>query len=217
MASTTLRLFESGKGAFSTAASRAVRHPNTGAAARAFCLLASVTTQASADAVPVWFGAVPSVAPINSPVFARWAPLPGQPGYLQSIAYIETRIRYVDPSAGFFVSPAGEICVRTRPSSVTSIYEDTYRTWCVYPHLVHQVEPTVNSVANLNGVRLWCAHDFPHCAYSVSEPGQTANSIYAAAIDHRQVRTALANLIFMMSGALAGGRPTQLGQAGEIR
>ena len=91
MASAALRLFEAGRRAFSTVASSGVRRPCIGAAARAFCLLACVPTQAGAEAVPVWFGAVPSV--INSPVFARWAPLRGQLGYLQSIAYIDSRIR----------------------------------------------------------------------------------------------------------------------------
>jgi hypothetical protein len=182
-----------------------------------FCLLACMTTPAAAEAVPVWFGPPPSVAAVNSPVFARWAPLRGQLGYLQSIAYIDSRMRYVDPSAGFFVSPAGEICVRTRPSSSTSIYDDRYRTWCFYPRLVHQVEPMSNSVANLNGVRLWCAHDFPHCAYSVDEPGRTANSIFAEAIDHRQVRAVLGNLIFIMSGVVTAAAPTPLGQTAEIR
>jgi hypothetical protein len=135
MGSAVVHLLEAGQRTLAAASSTAVRWPTIAAAAATSCFLACTTTPARADAVPVSFTAVPPQAAINSPVFARWAPLPGQPGYLQSIAYVESRIRYVDPSAGFFVSSNGEICFCTRPGSPTSIYDDTYRTWCLYPQL----------------------------------------------------------------------------------
>jgi hypothetical protein len=63
----------------------------------------------------------------NSPAFARRDPLPGRPNYLQTIKYIDDGMRYVDPLTQFFVSPAGEMCFRTKPNYPQVIYEFRYR------------------------------------------------------------------------------------------
>src|ERR1041385_5071606 len=54
--------------------------------------------------------------PINSPAFAVRAPLPGRPGYLETIKFIDDGVRYVDPVSHFYISAAGEMCFHTPPS-----------------------------------------------------------------------------------------------------
>ena len=140
-------------------------------------------------------------APINSLAFARRDPLPGQPGYLQTVKYIDDGMRYLDPWSRFFISPAGEMCFRTRPNYPTIYYNTYYRIWCMYPQTVDRVE--AGAGATFNEVRLWCMHAYPQCAHSFDE---IANEISAATIDYRQERAALENLIYLMGGS---ARPSQ--------
>ena len=52
----------------------------------------------------------PPTPPINSLAFQRRPPLPGQPGYLATIKYIDDGVHYISPIAGFFVSNTGDMC-----------------------------------------------------------------------------------------------------------
>jgi hypothetical protein len=140
--------------------------------------------------------------PINSPAFAVRATLPGQPGYLETVNYIDTGMRYIDPESRFFISAAGEMCFRTRPRYPTIYYDIYYRNWCVYPQSVERVEAGVGLTAN--EVRLWCMHVYPECVHTFNE---IASSVSAPTIDYRQEREALENLIYLMGGIVRPSRP----------
>jgi hypothetical protein len=103
----------------------------------------------------------------NSPAFARRDPLPGRPNYLQTIKYIDDGMRYVDPLTQFFVSPAGEMCFRTKPNYPQVIYEFRYRIWCIYPQTVDRVEAVSNDITRINEVHL-CACARTRNAHAVS-------------------------------------------------
>ena len=153
----------------------------------------------------VWPFAVTSEhAPINSIVFAVRSVLPGQPGYLQTIKYIDDGMRYADPGSRFFISPAGEMCFRLRPHYPTVYYDDYYRNWCMHPWMVDRVEAGIGFA--LNEVRLWCAHSAPQCAHAADE---IANGISAPSIEYQQERLALENLIFLMGGSVRPSKPLE--------
>ena len=149
------------------------------------------------QALPAGFFTAPAPAPINSPAFAVRAPLPGQPGYLHTVKFIDDGMRYVDPPSQFYISPAGEMCFRTRPDYPTIIYENFYRDWCIFPQAVDRVEAVTNPT--LNEVRLWCMRAYPQCARSLGD-GRIATSISAPTLDYRQERAALEHLVYMMGG-----------------
>ena len=141
-------------------------------------------------------------APINSPVFAVRGALPGQPSFSQTVKYIDDGMRYIDPESAFFISPAGEMCFRTRPHYPTIYYDTYYRNWCVYPQSVERVEAGVGLTSN--EVRLWCMHAYPQCVHTFYE---IADSISAPTMDYRQERAALENLIYLMGGVVTPSRP----------
>ena len=143
----------------------------------------------------------------NSPAFARRGPLPGRPDYLLTIKYIDDGMRYVDPLTHFFISPAGEMCFRTKPNYPQVIYATRYRTWCMYPQTVDHVEAVTNDITRINEVHLWCRRAYPQCAHGLSEPGWIANRIYASTVDYRQERDALENLIYLMGGEIKFSPP----------
>src|SRR5579875_1065900 len=65
----------------------------------------------SADAQGALFGDWRPPPPmIDSPAFALRSPLPGHPGYLETIAYIDDGLKYVDSKRAFFVSRDGRMC-----------------------------------------------------------------------------------------------------------
>jgi hypothetical protein len=136
----------------------------------------------------------------NSPSFVRRGPPPGRPDYLQTIKYIDDGMRYVDPLTQFFISPAGEMCFRTKPNYPQVIYETRYRIWCIYPQTVDHVEAVTNDITRINEVHVWCLRAYPQCAHNLTEPGWIANSISASTLDYRQERDALENLIYLMGG-----------------
>src|SRR5437763_7834841 len=164
----------------------------------AIWLMAFAPTALYGEAMPSGVAiAVPSV-PINILPFAKREPLLGHPSYLQTVKYIDDGMRYIDPRSQFFISPAGEMCFRTRPDYPKVMYESFYTTWCIHPQFVDRVEAITN--ATFDEVRLWCTHAYPQCVHSVGEFGRNANSIIAPTIDYRQERAALENLIYLMGG-----------------
>ena len=136
----------------------------------------------------------------NSPAFARRGPLPGRPDYLLTIKYIDDGMRYVDPLTHFFISPAGEMCFRTKPNYPQVIYETRYRVWCIDPQTVDRVDAVTNDITRINEVHVWCRRAYPQCAHSLSEPGWIANSISTSTVDYRKERDALEDLVDLMGG-----------------
>lgn len=163
----------------------------------AMVLMLGAPAAVQAQPVPAGYPVAAPAPAIDSPIFAVRLPPPGHPGYLATIKYIDDGMRYVDPLAGFYVSPAGELCFHTRPDYPTTIYENYYRDWCIFPQSVDRVEALPNPT--LNEVRLWCRRAFPQCARSLGD-GRIADSILAPTLDYRQERDALEHLIFMMGG-----------------
>lgn len=179
-----------------------------------FILLAAFApTGARGQAMPAGLVVAVYPQPFNSVAFAVRQPLPGRLAYLQAIRYIDDGMKYTDPLSGFFVSPAGELCFRVFPHSPRIIYESHHSSWCMYPQYVGRVEAMANKITNVNEVRLWCARPFPQCARRV-EPSNplgaapwAANSISAAALDYREQRAALQDLIYLMGGNIGAAAP----------
>lgn len=179
----------------------------------AICLALWATTICCAPAQSGGLLAEPSPAMIDSVRFAIRPPLPGQPGYRLTIKFIDDGMRYVDPLSQFYISPVGEMCFRTRPGYPTTIYENYYRDWCVFPQTVDRVEAVTNPTTN--EVRLWCMRAFPQCARSLAD-GHIGNSISAPTLDYRQERAALEHLVYMMGGNARPSEPIGR-EAAELR
>jgi hypothetical protein len=161
-----------------------------------------------AAAQSAWFDATtqptPFSSPINSIAYARHGPLPGHPGYFQTIKYIDDGIKYVDSNSSFIISPHGEICFFTLPNSPQTIYEGPYRFWCAYPQSIGRVEAVRRSGGNFNEIHLWCGREYPQCAHKIgywnplAESGWFANSIAVPTAAYQHERAALEDLVFMM-------------------
>jgi hypothetical protein len=147
-----------------------------------------------------------SPPPINSVAFERRASLPGQPGYLETIQYIDNSVRYIDPSAQFFVSPDGEICFRGLVNRQQVQFETYQNYWCMHPFAVNNIDALQNNVSYVNEVRLWCAHAAPQCAHRVgyadfldTSPG-ISNSVLVQVTPYQPTRAALEHLVYLMGG-----------------
>ncbi len=143
--------------------------------------------------------------PIDSPVFARRAPLPGQPGYLETIKYVDDGLRYIAANAGFLVSASGEMCFlgSITPGVPLELVPQHY--WCMSPFAVSAVDALENATSYVNEVRLWCRHSSPQCAHKIAYPNQfddmtLANSVTAETIPFRRERDAIEYLVYLMGG-----------------
>ena len=144
--------------------------------------------------------------PINSVAFEKRAPLPGQPGYLETIKYIDDGVRYIDPSAEFFVSPDGEMCFRGLVNRQQVQFETYTNYWCISPFAVNNVDALENNVSYVNEIRLWCTHPDPQCAHRVgfadyldTSPA-IANSILVQITPYKPARAAVEHLVYLMGG-----------------
>ncbi len=160
----------------------------------------------------------PLPAPINSPVFARRAPLPGQPGYLATIKYVDDGLRYIMPNAGFLISADGELCFLGSivPGIPLELLPQHY--WCMSPFDVSTVDALENDTSYVNRVRLWCRHSSPQCARKIAYPNQfddmtVANSITAETIPFRRERDAIEYLVYLMGGNIG---PDEAASGGPI-
>ena len=148
----------------------------------------------------------PPPPPINSIAFQRREPLPGQLGYLETIKYIDDGVRYIDPSAQFFVSPDGEMCFRGLVNRQQVEFETYTNYWCMYPLAVSSVDALENNVSYVNEARLWCAHADPQCAHRVGYADYLdtsppiGNSILVQVTPYKEERAALEHLIYLMGG-----------------
>lgn len=143
--------------------------------------------------------------PINSLAFQRRPPLPGQPGYLQTIDYIDDGVRYISPTATFLVSATGDLCFQgVIVPGVTPEYVPEYY-WCISPFAVSRVDAVENNISYINQVRLWCRLAAPQCAYKISYPNMldrmpVANSIAAETVPFFRQRDAIEYLVYLMGG-----------------
>jgi hypothetical protein len=174
-------------------------HPGSGKMRTIAVLLAIGILMMLAACMP------PPPPPINSLAFQRRPPLPGQPGYLQTIKYIDDGLHYISPTAGFFVSNRGDLCFQGAiVPGVTAEYLPT-NFWCMSPFAVSRVDAVENNISNINQVRLWCQLASPQCAHKIGYPNMLdnqwiANSITAETIPFMRQRDALEYLVYLMGG-----------------
>ena len=143
--------------------------------------------------------------PINSLAYARRPPPPGQPGYLETIKYVDDGLRYIAGNARFLVSGTGEMCFLGSivPGITLELLPQYY--WCMSPLDVSSVDALENNVSYVNRVRLWCRLSSPQCAHKIALPNQfdtmtAANSITAETIPFVRQRDAIAYLVYLMGG-----------------
>ncbi len=143
--------------------------------------------------------------PINSLAYARRPPPPGQPGYLETIKYVDDGLRYIAGNARFLVSGTGELCFlgSVVPGIPLELLPQYY--WCMSPLDVSSVDALENNVSYVNRVRLWCRLASPQCAHKIAFPNQfdtmtAANSITAETIPFVRQRDAIVYLVYLMGG-----------------
>jgi hypothetical protein len=157
--------------------------------------------------------APPPAPPLNSPAYAVRAPLPGQPGYLETIKFIDDGINYIALGSGFFVAANGEMCFTGPVNMKLNRLINFQNYWCISPRNVETVEQLNNDVTHVNEVRLWCRHASPQCAHLVAYPNMLddvwqADSITAEIVPSTPEQAAIAHLIYLMGGsANAPGLP----------
>jgi hypothetical protein len=156
--------------------------------------------------------APPPPPPIDSPAFARRPPLPGEPGYLETIRFIADGVKYLSPNASFYISQSGEMCFQGLPDAEMNPYAVPANSWCISPLAVATVDLVKNGVTYVNGVRLWCRHSAPQCAHKFGywnplDPAWVDNSITADTVPFREQRAALEHLIYLMGGGVGEAEP----------
>ena len=186
-------------------------------------LAAAMLLAACAQVPPRYFGpqlasATGEVEPqaINSPAYALRPPLPGRPGYLDTIRYIDNGVKYIDPYAEFFISYDGQMCFRGLVNRQQAYFENYQNYWCMYPTAINNVEALENDISYVNTVRLWCVLAAPQCARRtgfpdfLDESGWIDNSITVQTRPFREQRDAIEYLIYLMGGNAAGAQPLRL-------
>ena len=154
------------------------------------------------------FSLADNVEAINSTAYSVRPPLPGRPGYLDTIRYIDNGVRYIDPYAEFFISFDGQMCFRGLVNRQQATFEHYQNYWCMYPTNVSNVDALENNVSYVNQVRLWCRHVAPQCARKYGFPNlldvssALGNSISAQTVAFRQQRDAIEYLIYLMGGSV---------------
>jgi len=160
-----------------------------------------------------WVPGEADPAAINSVAFAKRAPPPGRPSYLETIRYIDNGVKYIDRYAEFFISFDGELCFRGLVNRQRELFENYQNYWCMYPTAVNNVEAIENNISYVNTVRLWCALETPQCARRFGYPNfldesdSIGNSISAETRPFRDQRAAIEYLIYLMGGNVREPRP----------
>jgi hypothetical protein len=143
---------------------------------------------------------------INSAAFAIRPPPPGQPGYFETIKYIDNGVKYIDPYAEFFISFDGQMCFRGLVNPRNPVFENYQNYWCMHPTAVHNVDAIENNVSYVNEIRLWCPLEAPQCARRFGHPNfldqsnWIGNSISAQIVPFREQRSAIEYLVYLMGG-----------------
>jgi len=152
--------------------------------------------------------------PVNSLAFQKRPPLPGQPGYLETIRYIDDGMHYITPIAGFFVSHTGDMCFwGAIVPGVTPVYIPP-NYWCISPFAVGKVDAIENNISYVNQIRLWCRLATPQCAYKVAYPSmldtkRIANFVTAETIPFQRQREAIEYLVYLMGGTVTRDQALQ--------
>ena len=150
---------------------------------------------------------------INSPAYAIRPPLPGRPGYLDTIRYVNDGVKYIDPYAEFFISYDGQMCFRGLVNRQQPYFENYQNYWCMYPTEVNNVEALEDNISSVNTVRLWCVLAAPQCARRIGfanfldDSAWIGNSIAAQTRPSREQRNAIEYLIYLMGGKAVGAQP----------
>ena len=187
-------------------------------------LCAAVLVAACSPVPPLYFGPEPAWLPrtvnseaINSVGFAVRPTPPGQPGYLDTIRYIDDGVRHIDPYAEFFISFDGQMCFRGLVNHQQAEFEYYQYYWCIYPTSVNNVDAIENDISYVNVVRLWCKHAAPQCARRYGIPAYLddttpiGNSISVQTVRYKQERDAIDHLIYLMGGSVESVPPSQRG------
>lgn len=157
-----------------------------------------------------WVPGAPDPAVINSVAFAVRPPPPGQPGYFDTIRFIDDGVKYIDPYAEFFISFDGQMCFRGLVNRQQALFENYQNYWCIHPLAVNHVDALQNNVSYVNEVRLWCRHAAPHCAHRyglpnfLDETSPIDNSISAQITPYKEEREAIEYLSYLMGGNAGG-------------
>jgi hypothetical protein len=147
----------------------------------------------------------PPAEPVNSLAFEKRPPLPGRPGYLETINYILDGMHYVLPTAGFLVSNIGDLCFQEVILPGPPPIYIPANFWCINPYDVDRVEAVENNISYINQIRLWCRLSAPQCAYRIGYPNMmdnlwVANSITAETVPAFKQRDAIEYLVYLMGG-----------------
>jgi hypothetical protein len=159
-------------------------------------------------------GCVQIGAPTNSQAFEKRPPLPGQPNYLETIAYINDGMHYISPDAGFFVSNLGAMCFLgvIVPGNPPVYIPPNY--WCINPLSVDRVEAINNNISYINQVRLWCRLAVPQCVEKAAYPTWPdypgiANSLTVETVPFLRQRDAIEYLVYLMGGTVHSQQAVQ--------
>jgi len=152
--------------------------------------------------------------PINSLAFQKRPPLPGQPGYLETIKYIGDGLHYILPNSDFYVSVAGDLCFRGVITPEITPEYIAANFWCMSPFAVGRVDAIENNISYINQVRLWCRLAVPQCAYKIGYPNMLeytwiANSITAETVPFIRQRDAIEYLVYLMGGNVEHNQAVQ--------
>jgi hypothetical protein len=140
---------------------------------------------------------------VNNPAFAQRAPPVGRPGYLETVKYIDDGLRYVDPSAAFFVSPDGRMCFRGVLNPERDDLNYFYKSdWCLPPHAVSRVDSI-----RTGQVSLFCKHADPQCIREIGYRYRAANTATLHIVPSDQEKVAVEHLIYLMGGNLGDYQP----------
>lgn len=136
----------------------------------------------------------------NDPVFARREPLPGHATYLETIKYIDDGVRYVDPAAGFFISPEGWMCFATVPDLNQTVFEAYFfkHNSCIAPVAVSHVDPYIGIEGE--HLNLVCKHAYPQCVRDIVYAYRQADSVTVPIVPAIPEKAAVENLIYLMGG-----------------
>jgi hypothetical protein len=138
---------------------------------------------------------------VNNPAFAQRTPPAGLPTYGETIKYIDDGLRYVDPTAAFFVSSDGQMCFRGASPTLLGNFYNSYHLfesdWCLPPvavKWVHSIE--------IGNVSLSCKHADPQCIREIGNLYRATNTIHIRIVPSDRERSAVEHLIYLMGGNL---------------
>ena len=145
---------------------------------------------------------------IDITMFARRAPSPAQPSFLQTITYIDDGLRYVDPSNAFFIAGDGRMCFRGAYTLSQTIFDSLYKTdWCLFPTAINQVELVPDIVTGKYQLQLSCKHAAGRCVEEVGSLRRQAALVTLPIIPPQQEKAAIEHLVYLMGGDLGDSHP----------